>query len=128
MAPENRTAAAAAIAPRLVALGEYARAGTVMLYAALDDEVATAAAIAAAIAAGKRVALPRINVAARTMAAAAVDDHAHDLRPGAWGIPEPLDSPEVDPAEIERLRAKAQTPDGAVLHETSVYQTNGIRR
>jgi 5-formyltetrahydrofolate cyclo-ligase len=56
-------------------------------YVAIDHEVPTGALIASALAAGKRVYLPRF--VGGTMWFAEYR-HGSDLRPGAFGIPEPL--------------------------------------
>lgn len=62
------------------------RPGTVALYVAVGEEADPGAAVAALLAAGTRVLLPR--VAGEELELAAVRD-LRDLRPGFRGIPEP---------------------------------------
>lgn len=79
----------AAITERLLALEGYRTARIVSAYASFRAEMDTAAFLAAALAAGKRVALPRVAANRERLEFCFIDDPARDLAPGTWGIPEP---------------------------------------
>ena len=76
----------AAMARALAALPVWQTASAVFCFAALPDEPDTLPILRAALTAGKRLYLPRIVNG--TMEAVPVWD-LDDLRPGAYGIPEP---------------------------------------
>lgn len=61
MSEAARESASRTLCERLIALPEWARAQTVLLFHAMPDEVDLTAAIEAALAAGKRVFLPRVS-------------------------------------------------------------------
>ena len=91
----------AAIADAVQQLPIYAGASTVAGYMAFGAEVPTEAIMRAALAAGKRVVLPRTVPVERRLALHAVDD-LNALIPGAFGIREPSASlPEVPPSDVE---------------------------
>lgn len=79
----------AAITERLLALEGYRNARTVAAYASFRAEFDTAGFIASALAAGKRVALPRVAANRERLEFCFIEDPARDLAPGTWGIPEP---------------------------------------
>lgn len=91
------------IVRRLLALEEYRRAGTVMVYLDFRNEVSTGAIVADAMAAGKRVVVPLTDVARRRLVPSLLVNYPDDLAPGAWGILEP--KPDcvrpVDPKELD---------------------------
>jgi 5-formyltetrahydrofolate cyclo-ligase len=90
-----------AIAQRLVALPAYARAGSVLLTLPFRSEWDVRVVVDAALGAGKRVVLPRVDETVRMLALHAVTDLAHDIEAGYRGIPEPrLSTPVVDPGEV----------------------------
>lgn len=91
----GRVEAAAAARGHLSALAAYRAAATVLWYAALPTEVATVPGIEAALAEGKRVAVPWCDGDELALwRIEAVDE----LEPGTWGIPEPAAARRRDPA------------------------------
>lgn len=87
--PALHTAASAAIINTLTALPAFASARTVMAYAGFGSEIDTAPLLAAALATGKTLVLPRVDRATRTLQLFVVRDLAADLVAGIWGIREP---------------------------------------
>ena len=79
----------AAITSRLLALEGYRAARVVAAYASFRAEFDTSAFLAAALAAGKRLALPRVAANRERLEYCFVTDPARDLATGTWGIPEP---------------------------------------
>lgn len=78
------------IAARLLALEEYRRARAVMVYLDFRNEVQTAKLVKESMSAGKKVAVPVVtDVPGRRLTPSLLADFPGDLRPGAWGIPEP---------------------------------------
>ncbi len=100
--PADRDAASARITARVQAFPGYRECQTLACYVSLPAEVATAALIQAALAAGKRVALPRCSPARRLTFHLI---HSLDgLVPGPYGILEPpADSPQLAPAALELI-------------------------
>ena len=102
--PSGRGERGAAACGHLSALPSYRKAATVLWYAAMPSEVATLPAIEAALAEGKRVAVPWCD--GDDLALWRLESIA-ELEPGAWGIPEPVAGRRRDPerqvaaAEIE---------------------------
>jgi 5-formyltetrahydrofolate cyclo-ligase len=98
--PAVRASASRAIAARVAALPAWAAARTVALYAAIGAEVETAELARLAVAAGKRVAWPRLAGAERAMEFAIASPAG--LVPGRASAPEPPPgAPVVPPAEID---------------------------
>lgn len=89
LAPEARASASAAIAGRILALPSFAAASCVLLTLPYRSEWDTRALFAAARAAGKTVALPRVDGDARMLMLHAVGEIDADTAPGHRGIPEP---------------------------------------
>ncbi|HTL70113.1 MAG TPA: 5-formyltetrahydrofolate cyclo-ligase [Candidatus Eisenbacteria bacterium] len=87
--PEDRRSKSAAIAEKLFASEAFRRADTVAFFASLPAEVDTAPMIDRSLAAGKRVLLPKTDLAARRVDLYEIRNRATDLEPGALGIPEP---------------------------------------
>jgi 5-formyltetrahydrofolate cyclo-ligase len=87
--PDARAASGAAIAARVAALPSFAEARAVLLTIAFRSEWDTAPLVAAALAAGRTVAVPRVDPFARMLVLHAVSDIARDIVPGHQGIPEP---------------------------------------
>ena len=101
-AVRNRAEAAAAARGHLIALAPYRAAATVLWYVSMPSELATVPGIEAALADGKRVAVPWCDG----------DDlglwrleAVEELEPGTWGIPEPPPSRRGEPAR--RIAAEA---------------------
>lgn len=95
----ERQAAAARIADAVEQLPEFAAARTVALFCSLPDEPPTEGMLARWEAAGKRLAVPRVE--GETMRF-----HPYfkgSLAPGAFGIAEPAEGEALDPAEIDLM-------------------------
>ncbi len=90
MAPVDRTTAAQAIIARIIALPSFATSRTVLLTLAFRTEWNTLPLVRAALASGKTVAIPRVNLATRMLDLHALADPDHDVGAGHQGIPEPL--------------------------------------
>lgn len=91
--PESeRLAASVAIAARLRDLPIYRAARTVLGYMHFGAEFHSAPWVARVLADGKQLVLPRVNPATRELDLYRVQDLARELAPGAWKIPEPLES------------------------------------
>jgi 5-formyltetrahydrofolate cyclo-ligase len=88
--PAARAAAAQAITRGLIALPTFGAARAVLLTAAYGSEWDTRSLAVAALAAGKVVAMPRVNATTRMLELHRVTDPAADIAPGYRGIPEPL--------------------------------------
>src|SRR5512145_2444799 len=98
----DRDAAAGAIAERILALPALASARTVLLTLPFGSEWDTRVLVAGALAAGKTVALPRVDRGLRMLALHAIRDSRSDVEPGYRGIPEPrAGCPVVAPEAIE---------------------------
>jgi 5-formyltetrahydrofolate cyclo-ligase len=98
----QRAAMAAAIAAAIARLPSFAAARTVLLTLPFRSEWDARPLVAAALAQGKAVALPRVAPATRMLELHAIRDVARDVGPGYRGITEPLASmPRVDPGQID---------------------------
>lgn len=73
---------------RIMGLKAFEEAGLIFSYVAFRHEVETRGLIEAALAAGKRVAVPLVDKANRRLLALEITGW-EDLAPGIWGIPEP---------------------------------------
>ncbi len=101
LAPPLRARLAEAIAGRIARLPSFAAAHTVLLTLAFKSEWDTLPLVHAALAAGKTVVLPRVDVGARMLGLHAIHDPAADIAPGYQGIPEPgLHCPTVAPGGV----------------------------
>jgi 5-formyltetrahydrofolate cyclo-ligase len=97
-----RNAASRAIAARLLARPEYAAAHSVLLTLPFRSEWNAVEIVTAALAAGKRVVLPRVDVAQRVLVLHEIADVARDVAPGYRGIPEPrVEAPRADAATMD---------------------------
>ncbi len=85
----TRLAAAARIGERIAGLPSFAAAAHLLATLPFRNEWDTRALIAAALAAGKRVALPRVDERTRMLALFAITDIDVDVAPGFRGIAEP---------------------------------------
>ena len=109
---ESRAADGAAIVARLAALPSFAAARTVLLTLAFRTEWDTLPLVARALAEGKKVAVPKVDAAARMLVLHAIADPVGDVGPGLHGIPEPLPHcPEVAPAAIDWVLVPGVTFD-----------------
>lgn len=98
LTPTEVAAAGAAVTAAVLALDEYRAAPLLLAYVAADHEVPTAALIASAHAAGKRVFLPRLDGERMVFAEHRPGD---ELRPGAFAIP----APQGEPADAAAVAA-----------------------
>lgn len=117
--PALRAAASAAITEALLALPACAAARTVVAYTGFGSEIDTAPFLAATLAAGKTLVLPRVDRTSRSLHLHVVRDPAADLVAGVWGIrePDPARCPAADPETIDfvLLPCVALTPRGERL-------------
>jgi 5-formyltetrahydrofolate cyclo-ligase len=89
------------IAAHVAAMDAFTQAGTIMAYWPFRNEVDTSQIVRAALAAGKRVALPRTIKQEKRLMRLLVTDIERDLIPGAYGIMEPR--PELPEASAEEI-------------------------
>jgi len=86
---EHRAAASASIAASMLLREDFASSSIVLLTLPFGSEWDTRALLAAALARGKTVALPRVNLATRMLDLCVITRLEHDAAPGYRGIPEP---------------------------------------
>jgi len=98
VSPANRTAAGAAVAGRVAALPEIAKARVVMGFASFGTELPADPVMAWALSSGRRLLVPFVDGSALRAAEVA---SLEDLAPGYRGIREPLRRTAVDPAEAD---------------------------
>ena len=99
---EERDEGSRASAARIAALPSFVRARCVLLTLSFRSEWDTGTLIDAALAAGKTVALPRVDGATRMLDLHAVADVARETAPGYRGIPEPLQGrPRVEATAVD---------------------------
>ncbi len=97
-----RDAASQAIAARIMALPAYGAARSLLLTLPFRSEWDTRALAAAALAAGKRVVVPRVDATARVLSLHAILSLDADVSPGYRGIPEPRAAvPRVAPDDVD---------------------------
>ena len=113
MAPEVRAHADSSIALRLTARPEWNAADTVLLYHALPDEVATLPILEDALAAGKRLYLPRLEGREMHFHRISSARELRELTPQRMGIAEPPAS--AVRWELEELAGATGETPGATL-------------
>lgn len=103
LAPEERAAAAAAVAARLARFEPYRRARTVMAYWTMGSELPTEGIVAAALRGRKLVCLPQVLSADLRLVPRRVMDPVSDLVAGYRGIlePDPTRTLEVSLARLD---------------------------
>lgn len=89
LATAVREAKSEIIVKKVLELPAWQQAGIIMSYVSFGSEVATPALIKAALAGGKRVAVPLCVRDGRRLIASEVLAFPDDLQPGTWGILEP---------------------------------------
>jgi 5-formyltetrahydrofolate cyclo-ligase len=101
--PGHRSAQEDALVEAFPRLPGWSAARTVLLYvSAFPEEIGTGRLLAIAYEAGRRVILPRVDLAERRLRLHRVDDPRSDLRPGVLDIPEPhAGLPEVAPEVVD---------------------------
>lgn len=87
--PEQVELKSAKIIEAVMSLEEFKKAGVLMAYVDFRNEVRSGPFIKAALAAGKRVAVPITDIAGKRLTPSEIIDYPGDLCPGAWGILEP---------------------------------------
>ena len=102
MSPGDRRERSVRAQERLVETPQFTESRAVLLYHPLPGEIDTCGLISHALAAGKRVALPRTFPHTHTMEAVQVRDLATDLFCGPYGAKEPRDGlPVIAAGEID---------------------------
>ena len=100
--PAYRAAASQTIATRLEALSSFTAAQVVLVTLPFASEWDSRPFAHAALAAGKTLAMPRVNNTTRMLELHAISDIAGHVVPGYRGIPEPLPQlPRIDAATID---------------------------
>jgi 5-formyltetrahydrofolate cyclo-ligase len=89
MTAEERTAASAQARERLAAQTLWQHARSVLLFAPMPGELDIWPLLTVALAAGKRIALPRFERHTKAYAACEIRDPATDVQVGYYGIREP---------------------------------------
>lgn len=91
------------IATRLLALDEYRRSRTIMIYLDFRNEVRTGELVKESMSDGKKVAVPVTDLPGCRLTPSLLVDFPGDLQPGAWGIPEPKPQAvrPLDPEELD---------------------------
>lgn len=99
---DTRDAASRSIAATLAERADFRRAHTILLTLPFGSEWDTRPLAAEALAEGKAVALPRVNLERRMLDTCVVGDLERDVAPGYHLIPEPRAHCElIDPAAID---------------------------
>lgn len=103
LSPAEREALSKPITEALLAMPAVQNAQTLLVYACFRSEVMTHDFIAELFRQGKRLLLPKVHNASRTLQLYEIVDRERDTAPGVWGITEPR--PEccrlATPEEIE---------------------------
>ncbi len=97
--PPARSEFCAHITAQLLNLDAYRNARCVLAYMSFGSEVDTTAIVNNALASGKQLCLPRVDRATRRLALHRIENIAHDLQSGVWGIREPRAG--CPPADID---------------------------
>jgi len=77
------------ITDQLLKLPSFDSAASILAYLSFGSEFDTSVFVAAILAQGKRLVLPRVNKQLRRLELFAVTDLTRDVVPGVWGIREP---------------------------------------
>ena len=91
ISPTDRTAQSKQLAEHLIGSELYRSAGTILAYAALPSELDLDPFINNALADGKRVCIPAIDWASKSMQPAAIENLDDDLEIGRYGVRSPRD-------------------------------------
>ncbi|MEO6808592.1 MAG: 5-formyltetrahydrofolate cyclo-ligase [Isosphaeraceae bacterium] len=107
MDPDDRISQERELTARLPELPGFVGSKTVLLYvSAFPEEIGTKGMLEAALKAGHRLALPRVDREAHRLRLYVVNDLEADLEPGTLGILEPrLSLPELEPGQIDWVLA-----------------------
>jgi 5-formyltetrahydrofolate cyclo-ligase len=90
LSSDTRAIYSAAITERLLQLPEFRQAGAVLGYMNFGTEFTSELWVRQVLAAGKKLALPRVNHHTNQLDLYWVDDPENQLLPGLWGIREPV--------------------------------------
>jgi 5-formyltetrahydrofolate cyclo-ligase len=120
LTPDLRATYSAAITGRLLQLPAYRNAETVLGYMNFGSEYASELWVEAALTAGKRLALPRVNRHTNLLDLYWITDHESQLATGLWGIREPVVErcerlKDINEVEFALLPGIAFSRDGARL-------------
>jgi 5-formyltetrahydrofolate cyclo-ligase len=108
---EARAARASAAATRVLGLEPFVHARTLLTYAPIRAELSPEPIVGAARAAGKTVALPRVDFEAGQLRLHRWEPNA-TLEPGGFGVPEPpADAPSVPEADVDLVLVPALAAD-----------------
>ena len=99
LGPQRADALSAKVQARLIESAFYRSAAAIVLYAAVENEVATDLIAADSIRTGRTVYYPRVDAALRSISIAAIRDPG-ELKPGRFGIPEPPAGREIVPEQF----------------------------
>ncbi len=101
--PPARARLSAAALERTQTLDAFRRARVVLGYASFGSELDTRPLLQQALASGRTLVLPRVDRESKRLVLHEVRDLDAELRPGTWGIPEPVRERcrLVAPAEID---------------------------
>lgn len=108
---DQKADASARIREHLAQLPELQRASTVLLFLSMPDEVDTLPIVADALAAGKTVAVPKVDTRRKVMDACVLRDLDRDLAPGVFGILEPVSAEVIEPGAIDFILVPARAFD-----------------
>ena len=89
---EERKEKSRAVAERLAGQAEYKEAATILFYVSFRSEVATLGMIKSALAAGKKVLVPKVDRKAHRLKLYEIKDLDKDLETGYMGIFEPVEA------------------------------------
>ena len=102
LAPRERRAGASAIRERLQDLPSFKRAACLLLTLPFRSEWDTRPLADDALREGRRVVIPRVDRAVRTLQLHAIEDVDRDIVPGYLGVPEPRAVlPQVRPGDVD---------------------------
>ncbi|MGD9495448.1 MAG: 5-formyltetrahydrofolate cyclo-ligase [Armatimonadota bacterium] len=90
LSPEEVAERSERIVRRVLAVSGYRRSRSRLLFASVGSEVRTERLVADTLRSGARLVLPRVRGPEESLALHEVSDPATELRPGAFGIPEPV--------------------------------------
>lgn len=104
--PEERAHRSEAVCERVMAAPFFVAARSVMLYAPIPGEVDIAPLLTLCLVSGRKVAISRVDWAAKRLTPALVTDPGTDLIAGHRGVREPAPGlPEFPPVEIDLVVA-----------------------